>query len=249
MRVFLLEVLAFIFVILASGCADDSKQFKVELYADEQVSVDDPVYVDGVAMGEVVSVLGEQVPLAMIRVSGDEVLDRFRPGVYRDSQRGRINIQTHKAKLEAAPMREGELISSGGLILDWSNSKTLLAIGIALAGTLVLAFAFKVFFKAFLIILTLALSVALAWITYPIGVPYVERVYAQTDTAAVEAETSTVPNSPMGNGIGRVEDQIKRFLVNRPDPQAVSFGSLAFCYFVMLTFVLGRALGSLGRKA
>jgi hypothetical protein len=53
----------------------------------------------------------------------------------------------------------------------------------------------------------------------------------------------------MGNGIGRVDDQIKRFLVNRPDPRAVGLGGLAFCYFVMLTFILGRALGSLGRRA
>jgi len=249
--------LSLLMLLLLSGCGS-GKGYKIELYpGDEQIAVNDPLFVDGVPAGKIEALLmnnGQR--LALVRVTDNSKLERFRDGIYRGSQRGQINLMTNNVNLGSAPLQEASVITRGGLTETiYEYRATLNVIGIAVCLVAILIFAFRAFFKVFLIILTLGLAVVLAWISHPLAVPYVQQYYvhlqaqtAEPSPAAEQHDKPLIAEAGPADPGSSFENQVNNLLVKKPDPRAVAFGILTFVYFVILTLVLGRALGGVGRK-
>lgn len=255
MMKFLNMTLTLLMVLLLSGCGSGGKGFRVELYpGDERIAVNDPLFVDGVQAGKIEALHTEgEKRLATVRVTDDRTLERFRKGIYRGSQRGQINLMTNNIDPGSAPLPEATLITQGGLTETiYEYRSTLLVIGLGVAIVAVFVLAFRAFFKIFLIISTLALAVVLAWITHPVAVPYVQHYYAQQagspEPGQDGGQQRDKPLIVEAKPAGSIEAQVKELLVKKPDPRVVAFGGLTFIYFIVLTLVLGRALGGVGRK-
>jgi len=237
--------LAVIATLIISGC-QEHYELRVPLDAGETISEGDAVFVDGREAGEITRIeKGAKESRAVITISaGDKVRARLRSGIFRDNATDRINIVTASIDTNAAPLPSGTLVPrSAGLpaiLRVFGKDQTIKAAAVVLALVIVFTLVFRFFFKVAFILATLTLAAGLAWVTVPFAVPLVEQVYAQSP---VVSETKATEQSR-----GGVTSSVRQVLIKQPDPVLLSFGGLTFIYFILLTILLGTAIGSLAKK-
>lgn len=252
-------VLCGAFVLLAS-CARPLR-LQVVLEKDEDVAKGTPVLVDSTEAGTVVSVGeegGERVADLAITEKGSR--DRLRVGAVRVREPKRIQINTEAVKQGAAALPHGARIPSTSKVEYWvtkySQTSSIVAIGIAVAILMVLWLAFRSLVGTIGLVLCVLLSGVVTQAIHPYVVPWVEKVLnrigpppAQISSPQVQksekapAPAESAANSapaPAAKIYKQAEATITEVMNSRPSPVVLTWCAVFVVLFIGFNLVLGR---------
>ncbi len=256
MKTRLLQCLFPLLLLLAlTGCRE-ANTFEVALYDDETLSRGDTVYLQGepVATIEDIYLIGEDQPVAKIRVTDKGHESQFVRGLQRKPGRGEIHLEAPNlaADEDPSPLLTGSRIPLRSVPLPpafWPpNQNTIIVAGILLVALIVVFFIFRTIIKVALTVVALALAIGGAYLTYPFAVPYAQQAIELTqEQAHAHSPEDPAARAQDQDSIDTALEKVGTF-VQREDinPAYLSFGVLAITYFILLSIILGSARKRLG---
>jgi len=253
----LLMLVAIIALAVTTGC-NRALVLKTPLEPSEKVAKGDTVLVDGVAAGQVKSVVADGGQRVAVLAVTDEAgaRQKMRAGVVRVIQDGQIDLRTDGVATDSAPLPSGALIpaktKAAFVVGKVANKQIGLVILLAVVGIALLVILFRSAKGAVVVLLALLLAVATGWVLHPYAVPWVEQVYNSVP-AADESGTSRADQTPdknsTGQGVAALERRAVEFLNHRPDARLVAFTAVSVVGFVIYLLFVGSAMRTLKPKA
>jgi hypothetical protein len=235
-------------------------RLQVVLEKNEDLTKGMPVFVDSTKAGTVIAIGeegGERV--ANLAITLKEARDRLRVGAVRVRESGRIQINTDAVKDGAAVLPHGARIPTtskvGYLVAKYSQTSTLMAVGIAVVILVILWLVFRSLVGTIGLVLCVLLSGVVTQAIHPYVVPWVEKalncigpppaspatlqVQEQPKPAAAEA-TTTGPLPPAAQVYKQAESTIIEVMNARPSPVVLTWCIVFVACFIGFNLVLGR---------
>jgi len=269
------------FISILNGCLTDFT-VRTVLENDEVVKVGDPVYVDGIPAGSVKWVkFHDGSKLAELRISERGLIEsKMRVGLVRLIEKDKINLTSDAVQHGAVQLSSGDIIPSKAhpiyTLQKYGTTESLIVAAIATVALTLLFIVFRSFFNLLVILICLLLSASTAWVLYPLGVHYVEKLYdhfpetaqmkrvessdislqgnsyQQHNSNAITTTDKSViqPQLSTPNNTKHIRDlqvKVQEFLSGRPDPRLVSFVAVFLVSFVFYSLLLGKALKAIRR--
>ena len=264
-------------VLLLAGCGRDY-ELKIRLPADSQVATRGDVFLDGVRVGTITKVerAGENIIASIVIEDRRLAEQKIKPGVLATARKDMgIDLDTSRIDVEAQPLPSGTTIEGQTklefLVKKYATWQTVVSTAVAVLAQVVMVWTLRSFFKLGFVVISLIISAFLASLVYPLAVPAVERVYAETDKAKEtrtdeQGHTRIMPLSkptskrvvhgatrPGATGRARAgvamqpgpsAQQVVEVVkhIPRPDPRVVAFLGSWLILFVVVQFIMGWAL-------
>jgi hypothetical protein len=226
----------------------------------EEVRKGMPVFVDSTKAGKVVEIGeegGERV--ADLAITLKEARERLRVGAVRVREVGRIQINTDAVKEGATALPHGARIPTtskvGYWVAKYSQTSTLMAVGIAAAILVVLWLVFRSLVGTILLVLCVMLSGVVTQVIHPYAVPWVERALNRIGPPPASAVTLPVreeskpaaaesvakgPLPPVAEVYKQAEATVIEVMNARPSPVVLTWCAVFVALFIGFSIVLGR---------
>jgi len=235
-------------------------RLQVVLEKGEALTNGTPVFVDSTEAGTVTAIGeegGERV--ANLAITGKDARERLRVGAVRVPEAGRIQINTDAVKDGAVALPHGARIPTtskvGYWVTKYSQTSTLLAVGIAVVVLVILWLVFRSLVGTIGLVLCVLLSGIVTQAVHPYVVPWVEKalnrigpppaspasVQAQEPAKPVAAETTTTsPLPPAAKVYKQAEATVIEVMNARPSPVVLTWCGVFVLLFIGFNLVLGR---------
>jgi hypothetical protein len=244
-RMILMLALPITVLVVTSGC-DRALVVKTPLGPAETVAKEDAVFVDGNPAGHVRKVVAEgETRFAVLAITDDSAKQKMRAGVVRVIETGKINLQTDSVSAESPLLGANSTIpvmSKTGFAVQRLTSRRMLTgllIGLAIISVILLLF--RRLARGWLLLLTLALSAASAWMVLPWAAGFVARGYALLPQPPLTSG-NTSPSTGIQHGFSRL-------LETAPNPQIVAYAVIFVLAFIVLSVLLRGALNRLENRS
>jgi hypothetical protein len=228
---------------LLTGC-DRALLLKTPLESDEKIAKGDIVLLDGAPAGAVTRVAttdGQRT--ADLVITDEGMKSKLRVGIVRLREDGRIFLRTDAVDAQAPPLANGAvipLVSKPALaIRQFTTGRMLPGVLVGLAIVLVALLLFRRLARGWMLLLTLCLSGAMAWVALPWTTGAVAKVYSLVPSATGGTDTA----QKMG-----FAQAVSRFIANPPDAQAVAYAAVFVVAFVILCVALRCALARIENR-
>ncbi len=228
---------------LLTGC-DRASVLKTPLESDEKISMGDIVLVDGASAGAVTRVAtasGQRT--AELAITDEGMKSKLRVGIVRLREDGRISLRTDAVDAQSPPLATGAvipLVSKPALaIRQFRTGRMLPGVLVGLAIVLVALLLFRRLARGWMLLLTLLLSGAVAWVALPWTTGAVAKVYSLIPSATGGTDTA------QKTGLAQA---VSRFIANPPDAQAVAYAAVFVIAFIILCVVLRSALARIENR-